>query len=154
MAVELDGAGAIAALASRDDELGDRTIERPLDDEGHGASLDRLGGERVAVVAIAADAEEERSRDDGSRVVRELAYLDGRRVGRRSSGASAAMTRSRSTPGESTSGTQWSRKASDLPQKCAICGSFLTHALARATAQPVTLTAGRRMVAPGAFGPS
>ena len=81
MVVELDGAGGHRGPRVADDELRDGDVERPLDDEGYGSALDRLGRERVAVVAIALDAEEERAGDDGARVVRELANVDGRRRG-------------------------------------------------------------------------
>ena len=66
MAVELNGARSHRRPRVADDELRDGDFERPLDDEGYGSALDRFGGERVAVVAIALDAEEERARNDGA----------------------------------------------------------------------------------------
>ena len=51
-----------------------------LDHERDGAALDGLGRELVPVHLPAADAEEERSRRDGARVVRQVGDLDRRRI--------------------------------------------------------------------------
>ena len=106
-------------------------VELLLDDERHGPSLDRFAGEGVAVDALAADAEEERSGDNGSRVVCELAYLDGRGVGdgRRSERSDDSL--------QVHAGRVYQRhsvvpEGAHLQQKCAICGSFVTHTLALA----------------------
>ena len=80
MVVELDGGDGHGRPRVVDDELRDGDVERSLDDESDRSALDRLGCERVAVVAIALDAEEERVRDDGARVVRQLADVGGRGV--------------------------------------------------------------------------
>jgi hypothetical protein len=45
-----------------DDELGGRKLERTLDNERNGPSIDRLAGEHVAVAITPGDAEEERPR--------------------------------------------------------------------------------------------
>ena len=60
-----------------DDELRHAQLERPLDDERRRAALDRLGRELVAVRPLARDAEEERARNDRSRVVREVGDVGG-----------------------------------------------------------------------------
>ena len=120
----------MAALASAYDELGHRMIDRLLDDKRNGTLPDSFAGEGVAVGALAADAKEERAGDDGPRVVRELMYLDGGDVGhgRRSEHRDDSL--------QVHAGRVYQRhsvvpKASIVPEKCAICGSFHTQALAR-----------------------
>ncbi len=70
---------AATAIDSRTDgheELRDVDLQRPLDDDGDRAALDRLPREVVPVHPLAADAEEERTVRDAPRVVREIADVD------------------------------------------------------------------------------
>jgi len=60
----------------RHDKLGDVKLEHALDRERCRAAFHRFAGEGVAVVPFAGDAEEERSRPDGARVVGEVGDLD------------------------------------------------------------------------------
>jgi len=64
----------------RDDDLRDRKLELPLDDQRNRATGHRVGGELVAVGVQAANAEEQRPVHDGPRVVREVDDVDRRRV--------------------------------------------------------------------------
>ena len=61
---------------ARDDELRHRQVERPLDDESHGAPLHRLRRELVTVGTSAGNAEEQRSGRRGTGVVDEVAHVD------------------------------------------------------------------------------
>ena len=62
---------------ARDDELRDvEVVEPALDDERDGPTLDRLRREVVAVGRLPGDAEEERPRRDGARVVGQVGDLD------------------------------------------------------------------------------
>ena len=59
------------------DELGNSQPEWPLDDERHRTSLDGLGRELVPVGPLSGNAEEERTRADRPRVVREVGDVCG-----------------------------------------------------------------------------
>ena len=56
----------------RDDGLRNRNVERPLDHERHGSCLDCARGEIVSVGVLARNAEEQRARSNGTRVVRDV----------------------------------------------------------------------------------
>ena len=70
-------ATAIAAPRARDDELRHVELERPLDDQRHGAVRDRVGGELVPVRSRPGNAEEEAARPGRAGVVGEVGDLDG-----------------------------------------------------------------------------
>ena len=63
--------------------LGDAEAQRPLDDQRHRATADRVGRELVTVAREAGDAEEQRSGLHGAVVVGQARDLDGAGGGRR-----------------------------------------------------------------------
>ena len=56
----------------RDEDLGNRNVERPLDHDRDGSCFDRARGEIVSVHVLARNTEEQRARCDGTRVVRDV----------------------------------------------------------------------------------